>query len=254
MTGTDPAAEDFPRLTARLVVRKAFTTYRAQFWRVAIPAVCVLVPFAVLETVIREVRDNRGASYGDLEDIGLNVLLVFSTIFSTLALVFYAGLLDRLVGAYLFGHEDPSIRHVLRTLPYRKLIVADLLLVVVTVVGLILLILPAIAFFTLFCLVGPVINIEGYGVIRGFRETARLVRPRFWLAFWVVTVPVIFEISIEDLLHAVAWERQFVSSLLLNTATAVLLLATVGLLEVVLAHELIARKRAQRAADAVADA
>ena len=81
-----------------------------------------------------------------------------------------------------------------------------------------------------------------------------MIRPRFWLAFWVVTVPVIFEVMIEDLVHAVVWERQFLSSLLLNTATAVLILATVGLLEVVLAHELIARKRAQRAADAVADA
>jgi len=173
---------------------------------------------------------------------------------SALALVFYAGLLDRLVGAHLFDHEDPSIRNVLRTLPYRKLIVADIVLVVVTVIGLILLILPGIFVFTLFCIVGPVINIEGHGVMGGFRESARMIRPRFWLAFWVVTVPVIFEVVIEDLVHAVVWERQFLSSLLLNTATAVLILATVGLLEVVLAHELIARKRAQRAADAVADA
>ncbi len=247
MTEQEPTEDGLPRLNLRLVVRKAATTYRERFWRVALPAICVLVPASAIESLVDGVRsDHEGGTEGVLETL-LTVASATGGIATTLALVFYAGLLDRLVGAHLYGHEDPNIRTVLRSLPYRKLIVADLLLVFLTLVGLILLVVPGLLVFTLFCIVGPVINIEGYGVFRGFREAARLVRPRFGLAFLAVTVPVLIEIAIEEGIHATVWEHEFLSSLVLNSALAVVVLATVGLFEVVFAHELIARDRARRA-------
>jgi hypothetical protein len=247
-TQADPEA--FPRLTARLVLRKAAKTYRQRFARVAIPAILVLVPSAVAETFADEFKREHVETLTDALDFALDVLTLATGVLSALALVFYAGLLDRLVGAHLFGEEDPSVRNVLKTLPYRKLIVADILLISATLVGLLLFILPGLMIFTLFCLVGPVINIEGRNVRDGFRDSARLVRPHFWLTLCLVTIPVIVESLIEEAIHRTVWERALLSSLVLNSLTAVLVLATVGLLEVVLAHELLVRDRARRAGEA----
>ena len=73
------------------------------------------------------------------------------------------------------------------------MIVADILITVCTAIGTVLLVIPGLIVFTLFAITGPVINIEHLGAIRGMRRSAQLVRPHFWLVFFLVSIPLFLE-------------------------------------------------------------
>ena len=71
-----------------------------------------------------------------------------------------------------------------------------------------------------------------------------LVRPSFWLTFLLVTVPLEIE---QAALHAIHYteifEHPLVPAFLLNGLLGMVIGSMVGLIEVVLAYELIARDR-----------
>ena len=162
---------------------------------------------------------------------------------SMAGIVLYAGMLDRVVGHHLHGHERPTIRGALRTLPWTRLLVADALLVAGTTIGAALLVVPGMIFFTLFCLVGPLVNIEGIGVVAAFRRSAALVRTAPWPTVFLVTVPTYIEVS---LLHGVEFHEADHAYLLAFGVSAVIgatVGAFVGLFEVTLAYELLRTER-----------
>jgi hypothetical protein len=84
--------------------------------------------------------------------------------------------------------------------------------------------------------------IERRGALNALGRSARLVLRHAWLAFVVITLPIVGEQTLEDLVVTV---RE--SSLWLELLAAIGLTLVVGvavsLVEVVLAHELIARDR-----------
>ena len=231
-------------LTLRTLVRGALAAYRADFLRIALAAIAVFVPLGFAETYIEEaVRE-----YGESQEGAIRLALLVATLVSTGAIIlgqtFYAGLLDRLVGARLHGQGDITVWAAVRTLPYGRLIAANLAVAVLWVIGLLLFVIPGVVVATLLCIVGPVVNVEGLPVLRALRRSARLVRPRFWLAFFGVTVPLTAEDAIDELVNEVVWDAGILSGLLANGGLAVVVGATVGLFEVILAHELISRYRA----------
>ena len=79
---------------------------------------------------------------------------------TTLSLVFFAGVIDRIVAVDQKGEEDLPLTVVLRGLPTARLILASILTAVLTVIGLLLFLLPGFALMVLFAVVGPVIVIE----------------------------------------------------------------------------------------------
>lgn len=114
-------------------------------------------------------------------------------------------------------------------------------LVAVSVLGLILLVVPGVIAFTLFCLVGPLVVSEEMGVRAPFRRSAALVRGHFWLTLALVSVPLVLE-----LLAAVEhmnFEREFLIVLGLHVVLALGMLAVLALVQVTLAHELARRCR-----------
>src|SRR4029079_13461208 len=86
-----------------------------------------------------------------------------------------AAMLDAVVGHHLHGHERAHVWRVLRRLAWGRLLAADVILVAATTVGAALFVVPGVIVFTLFCLVGPLINIEQIGVAAAFRRSAALV-------------------------------------------------------------------------------
>src|SRR5438552_3168370 len=84
---------------------------------------------------------------------------------------------------------DPSLREVAGGLSYGRLIAVDLLFGVAIAVGLVLLIVPGIIFFTWFALAGPIVELEGRGVRSALRRSRALVRGRFWTVLGVL-VPI----------------------------------------------------------------
>ncbi|MGZ4381456.1 MAG: hypothetical protein ACXVZ3_08550 [Gaiellaceae bacterium] len=217
------------------MLRGAGSTYRAHPKTVVGLAVVVFGVAAALDTLVAGVLHDKYTL--------LVALLTGPLSVSMAGIVLYAGMLDRVVGHHLHGHERPTIRDALRTLPWGRLLAADALLVAGTTIGAALFVVPGLIFFTLFCLVGPLVNIEGIGVVAAFRRSASLVRGALWPTVFLVTVPTYVEIT---LLHGVEFAEADHSYLLAFGVSAVIgatVGAFVGLFEVTLAYELLLAER-----------
>jgi len=230
------------------IVRAALRTYRERFWRVAGTAFTVFGIVAVVDAIATVLVVDRHVS----RPIGALITSSVAAVFAMVGVVVYAGILDKVVGAHLHGHPDLTLKEIWRALPLRRLIAADVVLAIATVVGLALLVVPGIVLFTLWSLVGPVITIEDRAVASAFGRSWQLVRPAFWLTFWLVTVPLQVE---QAALHAIHYteifEHPLVPAFLINGLLGMVIGSIVGLVEVVLAYELIARPPATRTSSAI---
>jgi hypothetical protein len=219
------------------VVRTAFRTYRERFGRVAGTAFVVFGAVAgidVLATIL--IVDHVSSPAGDAIASGA------ATVFAMAGVVIYAGVLDKVVGAHLHGERELRVSEILRVLPIGRLVAADLVLAVATIVGVALFVIPGIVVFTLWSLVGPMITIEDRTVAAAFKRSWHLVRHRFWLTFALVTLPLQVE---QAVLHAINYTALFdhpvLPAVLLNGLLGTAVGSVVGLVEVVLAYELIAQ-------------
>ncbi|HEX5586358.1 MAG TPA: hypothetical protein VFZ17_03545 [Acidimicrobiia bacterium] len=222
----------------RDVVGAAMRTYRERFWRVAGTAFVVFGAVAAIDSVATVlVIDRHVARPG-----GAAVASTASAVFSMVGVVVYAGILDKVVGAHLHGHPDLSIGEIWRVLPLGRLVVADVVLALATLAGLALFVVPGVVLFTLWCLVGPVVTIEDRSVGSALRRSWQLVRPCFWLTLVLVVLPLQVE---QTVLHAIHYtdifEHPFVPAFFLNGLLGMVVGSIVGLVEVVLAYDLIAR-------------
>jgi hypothetical protein len=213
-------------------------TYRERFWRVAGTAFVVFGIVAVVDALATVLVIDRHVS----RPVGAAVTSVAASVFAMVGVVVYAGLLDKVVGAHLHGHPDLTIREIWRVLPLGRLVAADVVLAMATLVGLALFVVPGVVIFTMWSLVGPVITIEDGSVVSAFARSWRLVRRSFWLVFFLVTLPLQVE---QAALHAIHYTELFdhplLPAFLLNGLLGMVIGSVVGLVEVVLAYELIAR-------------
>jgi hypothetical protein len=217
------------------VINAALRTYRERFWRVAGTAFVVFGAVAVVDAIATVlILDHVTSPVGDA------IASTAAAVLATAGVVVYAGILDKVVGAHLHGHPDLSVPEIWRALPLVRLIAADVLLALAVLVGLALFVIPGIVILTLWSLVGPVITIENRSVTSAFRRSGQLVRPCFWLTFCLVTLPLQVE---QAALHAIDYTAIFdhpvAPAFLLNGLLGMVIGSVVGLVEVVLAYELI---------------
>jgi len=227
------------------IVATALRTYREQFRRVAGTAFVVFGVVAAIDVMAAVlIADDHVA-----RPLGAAITAASAAALAMAGVVFYAGVLDKIVGAHLHGHPDVPLRKMWRVLPLGRLAVADVLLAAGVLVGTALGLIPALLVFTFGALVGPVITIEDRKVFDAFRRSAELVRPCFWTTLFLVTLPVGLE---QGVLHAIdytaVFEHAVVPALILNGLLGAAVGSYVGLLEVVLAHDLIARSSRPRPA------
>ena len=76
--------------------------------------------------------------------LGATITSTASAVFSMVGVVVYAGILDKVVGAHLHGHPDLSLAEIWRVLPLRRLVGADVVLALATLVGLALFVVPGV--------------------------------------------------------------------------------------------------------------
>jgi hypothetical protein len=232
------SAEVHGRPRLRDVVSTALRTYRERFWRVAGTAFVVFGVVAAMDAFATVLVIDRHVS----RPVGAAITSVVSAVFATVGVVVYAGILDKVVGAHLHGHPDLSVPEIWRVLPLRQLVAADVVLAVVTLAGLALFVVPGVVVFTLWSLVGPVITIEDRSVGSAFRRSWQLVRPYFWLTLCLVTAPLRVEQAVLHAIHyAEIFEHPLVPAFLLNGLLGMVIGSVVGLVEVVLAYDLISR-------------
>jgi hypothetical protein len=233
VAGTD--VSELPGLGVRAVLGAALRVYRHRFGLVAGSALVVFGISAGIDVLF----DVAGDQLGDYPGLLAPLLLIAGV--ATFGTTFFAGLLDRIVGEEERGHPRRPLREVLRTLPYWRLIGADVLLSLGAVVALLFLVVPGLIFYTFFSLVGPAVVMEDRGVFDGFRRSMRLVRGHFWRTLLLVTLPILVE---EDVVHGIVALVGDASPLLVfvvNALAGAAVGSVVALVEVTLASRLAMR-------------
>jgi hypothetical protein len=232
----EAGANDLPAVGVRPVVVAAFGTYRRRFGVIAGAAIVVFGLSAILDVLVDALSDKIG------DQPGLVALLLTVAGLAVFGTEFFAGLMDRVVGQEERGHPRQSLGHVLRTLPYGRLIAVDLLLVLGTVVLSFALLAPGIIFFTFHSLVGPAVVMEDRTVRSAFRRSRRLVRGHFWLVFLLVALPIMLE---ENVVHGIVEAFEGLGPIavfVVNALAGAAVGSIVAVVEVTLAHRLSIRK------------
>jgi len=227
------------RLGVGKVLRVAAHAYRRWFWRLALTAAVVFGATAVLGvTVDAALESVKHLAPGPLR-AALALYALVGEFFGTLALVFYAGFLDLYVGDALYEGREVTLGRVLRALPYRRLIIADVILAAATQIGWLLFVVPGLLVFTVFALVGPLIILEGHGIRSAFVRSRRLVMHHFWLVAGVVTLPVLAEGFVVHGIHRLFGLEHIWGLLLVSALVGVVVGSYCGLMEVIIARELV---------------
>ena len=236
--------------TIRSVVAAGLGTYRRRFGRVVIAAIVVFAPIDLVVTLATQAAKGAAEKADALHIVVLLGSTSVSVAGTTLSLVLFAGVIDRIVAVDQFGEDDAPLRVILRGLPTLRLILAGTLATALILAGLLLLLVPGFILMVLFCLVGPLIVIEDLRVWASLRRSARLVWPHFFLALTVVLIPTVLEDQLTAWLETLAWYEHPFVRLPLDVASTILVGGLVGVIEVTLAHALIADYRRRREAAA----
>jgi len=229
--------------TIRSVLRAATGTYRRRFGRIVVAAIVVFAPIDLVVTLAtdaaRRVADNA--------DVLSTVVWVTDTAVSVagtiLSLILFAGVIDRIVAVDQHGHEEARLRDVLRGLPTARLVLAGILAAALTLAGLLLFLVPGFVLMVLFSVVGPLVVIEDLGAWASLLRSARLVWPHFFLALTVVLIPAMLEQELSSWLERFSWYEHPLVHLPMDVASTILVGGLIGVIEVTLAHALIADHR-----------
>lgn len=218
--------------------RDAALTYRTRAGRVVGTAAIILVPITAAQVVLAEVGRHHepGAVWARVLYVVVVVVVAGAEVFAS---TFYAGVLDRTVGAVRGQRRERRMAEIFRELPYWRLIRAELLYVALVVVGTLALVVPGLIATTLFAIVGPIMLIEDRSVLDTFRRSYQLARPNLWRVAVTTLVPLLIETTISDRLLSLPSHPSLALELVVECAFAAFVSSFGGLLEVQTAYRLI---------------
>jgi hypothetical protein len=199
MEASEPAARLSPARVAGQVLR----IYGAR-WRLLIGVgLIIFVPIGLVE-VLDELAQEPLATEEGVSGVHAALLLVAGSahaVTSLLGEVLYSGVVAAIVLAHRGGKRN-SLGEVARSLPYGRLIAADLLYVFLVALGFIALVIPGLVALTWFALIGPVIKMEGTGVRAALRRSRELVRGNGWRVFGALFPIMIVQSVIAGVVHS----------------------------------------------------
>ena len=240
------AAHGTAKATIRSVVRTGLGTYRRSFWAIVLAAVLVFAPIDLVVTI----GTTLAVNFAQRSDVLSMFLWTSGTALSvagtTLSLVFFSGVVDRIVAVDQKGEEGIPLGEILKRLPTLRLVLASLLAAAFTLVGLILLLVPGFVCMVLFAVVGPVIVIEDLGVWQGLKRSASLTRSHALLVIVTVLIPTTLDEELSSWLEHFAWYAHPWVQLPLDIGSTIIIGGLVGVLEVTLAHALSSDRRRRR--------
>jgi hypothetical protein len=220
------------RLPVREIIATAARAGWRDRWRVLIVSVVISTAAALLEVVAADVIDRTNVPLSVISDLSSSGLSVLGT-------VFLSGFLCRLVGHAKHGAKPPSIWQIARGLPWRRLILADLLVGLLVLIGVIALIVPGLIVLSLFAVVAPVIEIEDRRVFAALRRSARLVRPHFWWVLLLAALPLFLLTALETGVPDGENPAAILEALAIRGVGDALIEAAIGLILVTLCYRLI---------------
>jgi len=230
-----------PPLRALRILADAARVGRSDPVRILAVSVVVTVASVLAEAAAEHSAHSNGPWQAGLAAVVAEGIGVLGT-------VLLSGFLSRLAGEA--GRGRVTIGHVVRTLPWGRLVLADLIVVVLVVLGLAALVIPGLILANLLAIVGPLIEIEDQPVRAALRRSGRLVRPYFWWVGLLGTVPVLLVSGVESAGPEPSTAPQLVEALAIRGGAGGVLEAAVGLILVQLCYRLIALDAAATAAAA----
>lgn len=234
-----------PKLSIRSTARGALDVF-AHRWRFLFAvAVLVFLPLSVLDALGDGFTELEIEGEDPLLDVEHIAVFALASLVALLGEQFYAGVAEEAAGERRSGHAPRPLRRLAAELPYGRLLVADVVIAVGTVVGLLLLIVPGLLFFTWFSLTAPVITLEGKGVRAALRRSRDLVRGSFWRVAGILLALLIVTEAVSEGLQSLAEDAVGSGFLVewLGAAGGNILLAPVyALATVVIMYELIELK------------
>jgi hypothetical protein len=250
--GSTGAAHGTAQARIVSVVLTALGTYRRSFWRIVVAAMIVFAPIDLVVTL----ATGMATAYAEQSDVLSMFLWTSGTALSiagtTLSLVFFAGVLDRIVAVDQKGEKDLPLRETLRGLPTGRLVAASFLSAGLVVAGLILFLIPGFVAMVLFAIVGPVIVIEDLGVWNALKRSASLTRRHGLLVIATVLIPTTLDEELSSWFERFGWIEHLWVRVPIDVASTIVVGGLVGVLEVTLAHALITEDRRRREVRAAA--
>jgi hypothetical protein len=229
------------RLTLGRVAGHAAGMLRFGFGRIAVVALILFVPPAFFALLVAHALEGLEQDPDVLFGLGLLVSIGIAATFRLLGPVVFAGYLDEAVGSGYFHGRQHRLRYVLQSLPWTRLLVADLLVVGGSALLATAFLLPGLAFYLLVGLVGPVLVQERRGLRVSFGRTVRLSLTALPLVAVLVLIPTVFELTLHELVFLALHGSSLVIELLAEWLLAAVIGGAIGVLEVALATELMAR-------------
>lgn len=206
------SAAETPREKLRIgwVLGWVWRVYRKR-WRLLIPlAVLVLLPQTIGDAALGDLEVERIHSAADVLKLAA---IPFSLVINLLGEALYAGIVAAVVVEWLAGRELTDIPRVARSIPYGRLIAIDLVLAFGTAIGLVLLIVPGVIFYTYMAASPALVELNDLQVKPALRKSVELVRGSFWrvLGFSVVVLVLSEGISalLESPVHGLQGELLF---------------------------------------------
>jgi hypothetical protein len=238
------------RANIRGVVAAALGTYRRCFGRIVVTAILVFAPIDLVVTLATMIAKDA-VEHADVMAVTLWVAgTVVSVTGTMLSLVFFAGVIDRLVAVDQYGEDYAPLFHIVRNVPTVRLIVASLLAAGLIIAGILLFVVPGLLLMVLLCVVGPVVVIEHLHPWAACLRSAKLVWPHSLLATTVVLLPTVLEEELTSWLETLSWYESPLPHLTIDVGSTILVGGLIGVIEVTLAHALIADYRRRREAAA----
>jgi hypothetical protein len=189
--GRETSASQGPRgLRPGRVVTAAARAGRRFWWQILALAIPVSLISSGLEILVDHYVDPADASLSFGASLG-------STGISLLGTVLVSGFACRLVGAAEHSRALLTVAQVARSLPWWRLMAADVLVSLAVVAGLVLLVVPGLAVLTVLAVVGPVIEIEHRRVFAAFRRSAQLTRRHIGTVLLLATAPLLLVAELE---------------------------------------------------------
>jgi hypothetical protein len=250
MEANPPATRLGPERVASQVLR----IYAAR-WRLLIGVgLIIFVPIGLVEVLDEVVQEplTRDEGISGAHAALLLGAAAAHAVATLLGEVLYSGVVAAIVLAYRGGKRS-TFGDVARSLPYARLIGADLLFVLIVAVGTIALVVPGLIALTWFALIGPVIKMEGSGAVACFRRSRELVRGNGWRVFGAIFPIMIVQGAIAGAVHSAvsgALGEDFGGALAASVAANLLASPFYALVVVVIYFELAEPSRSAQTATA----
>jgi hypothetical protein len=192
------------------VLRLVWEVYKRR-WPILVPlSLIVLLPQAVADAAFGEMTVEEVSS---VEDALKLAAIPFTIGINFGGEALYAGLIAAGVQQWLHGRELRDIPHALREIKVGRLIVLDVLIVIGTIVGLILFIVPGIVFYTYFATSTALVELDGLRIGPAMRRSYEIVKGSFFRVLGFIALVVLVSdglmLILEAPLHGLAGEAAF---------------------------------------------